>query len=67
MEHYYRYYLPPPLLTITSDETETFGKRGHDFILPAVKTERFKRSFFLIRLCCHVCNATRMLWLSDFG
>ena len=57
MEHYYRYSLPTPQLTITSEETEIFGKRGHDFILPAVKTERF-RDLLLIGVFLILFNCT---------
>ena len=75
MEHYHGYSYPSPLPTITPPNKQRFLRnRGHDFILPAVKTERFKRSFIdwclfnfielyliLNSLHCHVCKATRML------
>ena len=69
-----------PLYQLLPPKKQRFLRnRGHDFILPAVKTERFKRSFIdwclfnfielyliLNRLHCHVCKATRMLWLPNY-
>ena len=45
MEHYHGYSFPFPLPTITPKKQRFLRNRGHDYILPAVKTERFKGSF----------------------